>query len=343
MQVLQGTIIQRQGASKMGGKNKQPDFGAIATAQGEDNREVVRDQIYANRPTQYTPYGNSTWESYESIDPATGQSVTEWANTQSLTPELQYILQQQQAIEAGKGDVAGMLVDRMGNEFSSTMDWSGLSPMGEVPVGQYTLPEGGIGNAYEGRQAAEDAVYGQAMSRIAPQQESERESLELQMRNQGLNPEDAAWQSQIQGQSQGFNDQNNQALWSANQAGMQESNSMYDQLMGQNQNAFQQNLSANAQNYGQAMGNSAYANQIRQQQMTEEMTQRGFSLNEINALMTGQQVGTPNMPDFNTAGASAGTDLIGSGMAQANAAAASNPTNALIGAGATLGAAQLAS
>tara|TARA_R110000787_G_scaffold136456_1_gene248972 strand:- start:561 stop:1688 length:1128 start_codon:yes stop_codon:yes gene_type:complete len=305
------------------GKKDDTDYSEIAQIQGAENREVVRDQTYANRPTQYTPYGSTTWDNSQVIDPSTGKPVTQWSQTTSLTPELQYILNQQQAIAAGKGDVAGMLVNRMGSEYGQQMDWSGLSPMGEVPMGQYTRPGGD-------RKAAEDAAYNQAQSRIAPQQESQRESLELKMRNQGLNPQDAAWQSQVQSQAQGFNDQNNQALWSANQAGRQNAESV-----------FGQRLSANAQNYGQAMGNSAYANQIRQQQLTEAMTQRGFSLNEINALMSGDQVGLPQMPNFAETSAAQPADYQGAAAQQASAKAASNPANALLGAGATLGAAAL--
>ena len=305
------------------GKKDDTDYSEIAQIQGAENREVVRDQTYANRPTQYTPYGSTTWDNSQVIDPSTGKPVTQWSQTTSLTPELQYILNQQQAIAAGKGDVAGMLVNRMGSEYGQQMDWSGLSPMGEVPMGQYTRPGGD-------RKAAEDAAYNQAQSRIAPQQESQRESLELKMRNQGLNPQDAAWQSQVQSQAQGFNDQNNQALWSANQAGRQNAESV-----------FGQRLSANAQNYGQAMGNSAYANQIRQQQLTEAMTQRGFSLNEINALMSGDQVGLPQMPSFSEASAAQPADYQGAAVQQASANAAGDPTGAILGAGTDLAGAYL--
>ena len=57
----------------------------------------------------------------------------------------------------------------------------------------------------------------------------------------------------------------------------------------------------NRQQFGQEMQSSQYANMIRQQQIAEEMQRRGFSLNEINAILTGQQVNTPQMPTFNPA------------------------------------------
>ena len=41
-----------------------------------------------------------------------------------------------------------------------------------------------------------------------------------------------------------------------------------------------------------------YANALRQQQIGEAMGRRGQSLNEINALLSGQQVGMPQMPTF---------------------------------------------
>jgi len=325
----------------MGGKSGQ-DFGAIATAEGIENRAIVRDQLYANRPTQYTPWGFTDWQSNKIIDPATGKKTTGWTQTQGLTPQLQSILNKEIATQEGRTDIAGMLTGRMGTEFGAQMDWQGLNPMGQVPTAQYTLPEGDIGDPYETRQRAEDAMYNQAQSRIAPQQETQRQKLEVKMRNQGLRPEDAAWQSQVESQGNQFNDQNNQAIWSANQAGLAESGQMYGQQLGANQNTYNQALGANQQNYAQSMGNSAYANQIRQQQLTEAMTKRGFSLNEINALLSGQQVGMPSMPDFSSAESAQPSSMMTGAAQDASSANASNPTNSLLAAGATLGAAKIA-
>jgi hypothetical protein len=321
----------------MGGKNT-PDFGALAASQGEENEKVIRDQIYANRPTQYTPWGANSWSSSAGIDPSTGEAITNWENTMALSPELQDIYNKQVAIQGGRTDISGMLTGRMGNTFGKPMELRGIQKINFAPQTDFTLTEPDIGNAYGTRQAAEDAVYGQAMSRIAPQQESQRDSLEMKMRNQGLKPGDAAWQNQMQSQGQQFNDQNNQALWSANQAGMAESSQMYNQMMGQQQNRYNQAIGANNQNFSQAMTQSQYANQIRQQQLTEAMQLRGFELNEINALLSGQQVGMPQMPNFAQAESAVAPDIIGAGVAEANAKAAANPMNALIGAAGSVGA-----
>jgi hypothetical protein len=320
----------------VGGKST-PDYGAVAAAQGAENEGIVRDQLYANRPDQYTPWGYSSWQQEESVD-ANGNPITNWSQTQGLTPELQDILNKQIAIQGGKTDVAGMLTGRLGGEYGQAMDWRGLNPMGQVPTAQYTLPEGDVGDPNAFRQRGEDAMYNSAMSRLQPQQASARAGLETKMRNQGLRPGDAAWKSQMSGMDQSQTDQNNQAMWSATDAGRQEAAQMWGQGMGQNQNNFQQALGANAQNFGQSQQNSQYANQIRQQQMTEAMQQRGFGLNEINALLSGQQVGMPGMPNFNQAQAAAPADLIGASSAQAGANAAADPMNGLLSAAGTLGA-----
>ena len=324
----------------MGGKS-QPDMGQIATLQGEDNARVVRDQTYANRPTQTTPWGQTTWDTQQVLDPASGEMVTQWSQNQTLSPELQDILNKQIAIQGGRTDVAGMLTNRMGNSFGQAMDWSGLSPMGQVPTSQFTLPEGDIGNPYETRQAAEDAVYNQAASRLDPQFAGRRQELEIKMRNQGLSPGDEAWNSQMQNLNQQETDARNQAMFSANQAGRQESAQMWNQMMGQNQNQFNQALGANNQNFQQAMQGSNYANMIRQQQLAEQMQKRGFELNEINALLSGQQVGTPQMPNFAQAGQAQAAPIYQAGADQISMNNAMNPWNALIGAGAQIGGAYL--
>ena len=314
----------------MGGKSQ--DFGDIAASQGEENREVVRDQLYANRPNQYTPWGYTNWTT------ETGPDGTEnWTQTQGLTPELQDILNKQIGIQGGRTDVAGMLTGRMKDEFGNAMDWSGLGPMGQVPTSQFTLPEGDVGDPNAYRQRAEDAMYSKAQSRLAPQYDAKRNAAEIRLRNQGLNPEDEAYKSQMQGIGQQETDAYDQAMWGATAAGRDESNSMFGQQMGRNQNMFNQASTANQQNFGQAMQGSQYANQIRQQQMTEQMQQRGFSLNEINALLSGQQVGMPQMPNFSQGAAAQPAPIYQAGIDSASAQNAANPMNALLGAAGTIG------
>jgi len=50
--------------------------------------------------------------------------------------------------------------------------------------------------------------------------------------------------------------------------------------------------------FSQALRGGSFSNTARQQQISEEMQRRGWSLNEINALLHGQQISQPNMPNF---------------------------------------------
>lgn len=72
----------------------------------------------------------------------------------------------------------------------------------------------------------------------------------------------------------------------------------------------QQVAQEGSQRFGEQMASAGFQNQRRQQQIAEEMQRRGFSLNEINAILTGQQVGMPSMPGFSTAQRSEGVQAL---------------------------------
>ena len=95
----------------MGGKSN-TDYGEVAATQGEENRAVVRDQLQANRPDQYTPWGYSNWQT-EQVPDGQGGMTEKWANTQGLTPELQEMLNKQMALSGSRTALAGGLTQRM--------------------------------------------------------------------------------------------------------------------------------------------------------------------------------------------------------------------------------------
>ena len=70
-----------------------------------------------------------------------------------------------------------------------------------------------------------------------------------------------------------------------------------------------------AQDFGQGTQQFNMQNQQRQQAIAEQLQKEGWSLNKINAMLSGQQVGMPNMPDFKNAGVAAGTDYSGAANA----------------------------
>jgi hypothetical protein len=192
-----------------------------------------------------------------------------------------------------------------------------------------------------------------------------------QAANQAFNQGLASNQFQNQAANQAFN----QTLGAFN-FGNQAQQQLYNQMMGQANLAnqatgqqFNQDLQARqfqnqalgqaaaldlarmqAQNQAQAQQyglNQQFAdarNRLRQQAIAEQMQRRGMSLNEMNALLSGQQVNMPQMPNFVAAQRAETPNLLGATQMGYDAALGSyNAQQAglgnLLGAGAQLGSA----
>jgi hypothetical protein len=119
-----------------------------------------------------------------------------------------------------------------------------------------------------------------------------------------------------------FWNQAQQQRFGQNAALAQFANQAQAQQFGQNQTmadiynrALQQNfsnqLTVNQQNFAQMLQEQEFQQRLRQQAIAEQQAARVQPLNELNALLTGQQVGTPQMPSFNTAGLAQTPNLLG--------------------------------
>jgi len=301
----------------MGGKNKGPSLETLAQRNDNQNAANLAAQTEANRVNQYTPWGNTTWDNNNG----------KWTQTVNLSPAEQHALEQQQGIQSQRSDIAAQLVGRAGQEFGRPMDWGSLPAAGATPNSRYTMAGKDVGDPNAFRQRSQDAVYNMAKSRLDPQFSTKRAELETKLRNQGIGPEDAAYKAQMAALGNQETDAYNQANWSSVGAGRDESNAMFAQLMGRNQQNFGQNLAANQQNFGQDLTKSQYATQMRQQAMSEAMQKRGFSLNEINALLSGQQVQNPQMPSFVAAQSSQPSTIYQAGVDRLNANNAGGASN----------------
>jgi hypothetical protein len=123
-------------------------------------------------------------------------------------------------------------------------------------------------------------------------------------------------------QQAAFANQAQQQRFGQNAALAEFINQAQAQQFGQNQamadfynRALQQNfgnqLTANQQNFQQMLQEQEFQQRLRQQAIAEQQAARAQPLNELNALLTGQQVGTPQMPSFNTAGLAQTPNLLG--------------------------------
>jgi hypothetical protein len=178
-------------------------------------------------------------------------------------------------------------------------------------------------------------AYNQALTELADRQSRER----FQALDQSGAEAQRLFDMQLRAQGQEFG-QGLGASQFANQALGQASALDMGRMQAYNQAAQQQNQ--------MNLGSAAFQNQLRQQAIAEEMQRRGMSLNELNALLSGQQVALPQMPSFVQSGRAETPNLLGAAQAQYDAQlGAVNAQNAafgnLLGAGAQLGSAFLLS
>lgn len=294
-----------------------PDYAGAAQQQAQSSKEVTEQQTWANRPTINTPFGQQTWESKPTWDPSTGQYLNSWTQNTNLTPESQKALDSQMAITQGKSDLAQSKIGQMQQEFGQPMNWNSFQSLAQNPNTPNYTPENiqkSIGNTPDYIKSAGDAIYGQWSDRQEPRMQQQQDQMRTQLYNQGLKEGDQAYNDAMQRMSQDQNDARGQAQYQATIGSGAEAQRMQGMDVQQGgfansaaQQALQQQLGIGSQQYNQQMSSANYQNQMRQQQIAEQMQQRGFSLNEINAILSGQQVGMPGMPNFNSANASQAT------------------------------------
>jgi hypothetical protein len=259
-----------------------PDYRGAAEAQGQSSKDNTEQQTWANRPDINTPFGNQSWSHKPTWDPVTGQYYNQWNMGISLNPEQQKQLDSQQHVSTARSEMAGGLLDRMKNDYKPLTDWNQFQNYGK------------LGNVDKTRSDAEDANYARFTSRLDPQWQKAESGMKTQLYNQGLKEGDPAYDQAMKEMGNQKTDAYQQAMSSAVTSGGEEAQRQFN--MG--------------------LGGANYDNQVRQQQIAEEMTRRGWNLNEINSLTSGQQVGMPNMPGFATAGSSSATPYMQAAQGQ---------------------------
>lgn len=275
-----------------------PDYGSAAEAQAQSSREVTEQQTWANRPTINTPFGQQTWDVTPQWDPSTGQYLNTWTQNTNLTPESQAALDSQMRIQQGRSGLAESMLGRAQGEYGQEMDWDKFTQLADPITGEQL--QRSVGDTPDYYKNAEDAIYNQWSSRQEPRMEQAAEAKRTQLYNAGLKEGDEAYDREMQRLSQDQADARQQAQYQATIGAGQEASRM--QGMDVTSGGFANQAAQQALNQQQAVAN--FQNTTRQQQISEEMQRRGFSLNEINAILTGQQVGMPSMPGFQNAGRS---------------------------------------
>lgn len=303
----------------MGGKSAPPpppvpDYAGLANQQATQQNQLTQQQTWANRPDVNTPWGSQSWGASSTTDPSTGQPVTRWQQNVSLNPQQQSALDSQMKVQTGLSDQASSFLGRVQGSMNEPADWNNLPAQAITPqAGRLNTQVGGAGD-YTSK--AGDAVYNRATSRLDPQFAQKQESTDAALLGRGLTRGSEAWN---RAQTQLGNERTDAyagARATADSTAAQEAQRMQqmDLSSGQFGNA------AQSQAWNQALQGSNFQNQNRQQSIAEQQTRRSQPLNELNALLSGQQVGNPNFPQFQTAGAGTAPNIMGATGQQYNAA-----------------------
>ena len=167
--------------------------------QSQASQQAVGQQTQQNRPDQYGPTGSVTW--------GVGPDGRPTQKT-SLDPSL----------EAALSSEFGQIRDSLG----SSLDFSGLPT---------------VSSGEDARKAAQNALYGQAKSRLDPQWDQREQQFESRMAAQGLAPGSEAYNNARQNFDRGRNDAYSSAENAAVTGGLQEQEGQFSMSTQARQNA----------------------------------------------------------------------------------------------------------
>jgi hypothetical protein len=382
-QAVLGTPSLNKVGEKVGKKSKAPpapDYTAAAKATADSQAAAQSQADYANRATQNTPWGTTSWKTDQQFDPVTGKIVNAWTQDTKLNGQQQQALDSQMALQQGLTGTAQGMLGRVQGAYGQPMDYSQFQQMGSTPqagglmagnldANQYATSGAGQGimsglntqslgampdsGGDYGRQRIESAL----MARMQPENDRNTAALEGKLSNMGLTRGSEAWNRESQrlgdqqsrqafdamntaGQEQqrqfGMGMQARQQGWNELQGAGQFQNAAQAQGFGQNmgQNAqnfgqqqqagnqnFNQQQVAGQQNYNQQTQSAQYQNQLRNQQIAEMLQQRQQPLNEMNALLTGNQVQNPQFSNYSQSQPAGAVNYTNAANQQYNAAA----------------------
>jgi hypothetical protein len=239
----------------MGGGKGGGGGGQQAAAQDWTNtQEGWQRQTNANRPNINTPWGRQTW---------TDNGNDNWTQNIELSPEEQASLDSQQRVTMGRSEAAEGLLGQATAAFNKPFNWDAAPKAGST---EGMDPQGA-------RDRAENALWQRQISKLEPELTQKEDARRTRLANMGIAPEGGseAWNRADQSMSNSRNSAYQDAAWQS--------------IIGGGAEATRE----------QAMGIAGAQEQDRQRQayISGEAQRRGMSLNELNALLTGQQVNMP--------------------------------------------------
>lgn len=238
----------------MGKKSGSKSGVKAAEKQAGADRAIAREATYADRPDQYNPWGQLTWQQEQVIDPATGKPVTKWTQSEQLSDEMQSLFDMQMADRLNVSGAKQGMLNRALQTLSEAPDWA---QFGEAQGLNFT-PD-------EMRQRAEDMAYQRDTMRLDPQFAQAEAKLKQQLANQGLSPGDRAYDAALSNFLNSKTDAYERARLGAAEQGRNEVTGMW----------------------GREVQANEIANALRDKQIQEYTAKRGYDLGEANTLGEG--------------------------------------------------------
>jgi hypothetical protein len=158
-----------------------PNYAGAAQATAQGNIDAARLAVAANRVNQYTPYGSLEYTM--SGEDKYGNPM--WSATQKFSPEQQKLLDIQNQLSYGVGQLGTKGLEYVQQQLENPFDVSQLPSIGINPSEMYS-----------------DAI----MRRLQPQMQQGREKLEQQLANQGIQIGSEAYDRAIRNFDQKQND-----------------------------------------------------------------------------------------------------------------------------------------
>jgi hypothetical protein len=270
-------------------------------------------------------------------------TTDKWSQNTTLTPELQAALDSQIAVQLGRSGAAETLLGRVQDSLSQPIDFSSTGELTDIAA--FNPANIGAFNPYNANfmdisqyDPSQAKMFGEAAfnansAMLNPEYQRQEERLRNQLALQGMSNTSEGFNNDIgqfyNAKNLAYNQLANQSLLTGNQIAQ---SAYQTQLGGQqawNQNqlaqsannqANYQSMLAQAQNarqdYASQISGTQAQNAVHQSKIQELMNKYNTPLNQLNALLTGQQVSMPQFSSYAAQPNVAGPDMLGAANLQ---------------------------
>lgn len=245
-----------------------PDAGTTTAAQSQANLQAALTSNSLNRVNTTTPYGSQTFNTVADPSAPGGYRATQDIK---LSPEQQQLYNNETSNQISKSNIATGLQGNVANAVKDPFALSNFDQLGKVTAGADAFSAD--------RDKVTSALYSRLTSLRKPQMDRDRLALDTQLKNQGLQPGTAAYDTAMKNMMDSQGTELSNMADQATQAGGAEQS----RLQGLN------------------VQNTGFNNNTQQTAIQQALLARQQPLTELNSLQSGA---APTLPTFQPFGLS---------------------------------------